>query len=336
MIIEEVLCMLKRKTVGVIVAVLLITTQIGCSSVSVIKKNETDVPSQQTSSRAGTDDNSGKDASGDRTSDIDNKEKDLIDEFNALVRNDAGISDIVAFMDENISFISPENVSAMINWLEEAQKEYLPKLEEMINNSDAVKKNIEGELGAGLDISKADSTADEELRKLLTDMRDKGFKFETAEGYFFPVINYEFFKKYSSYASDDIKDYIDIMAEESNNIPAKDAELLISWDGVLTRAQSHESYIKKYGSSEKVDEVKQLYKKYVYFTLYGTDNTPLFSYDKKIMVPDAKTSYTSAVANGEGSGFLKMLAGYVEVLEKNGYKLTSEVESFRKNALESM
>ena len=133
-----------------------------------------------------------------------------------------------------------------------------------------------------------------------------------------------------------IKDYIDIMAEESNNIPAKDAELLISWDGVLTRAQSHESYIKKYGSSEKVDEVKQLYKKYVYFTLYGTDNTPLFSYDKKIMVPDAKTSYTSAVANGEGSGFLKMLAGYVEVLEKNGYKLTSEVESFRKNALESM
>ena len=188
--------MLKRKFVGVTVAVLLITTQMGCSSVSVIKKNETDVPSQQTSSQAGSVNNESKDDAGDKSSDKggQDRERVLIDEFNALVRNNAGISDIVAFMDENISFVSPENVSVMINWLEEAQKEYLPILEEMINNSNAVKKNIEDELGAGLDISKADSTADEELKKLLTDMRDKGFKFETAEGYFFPVINYEFYK----------------------------------------------------------------------------------------------------------------------------------------------
>jgi hypothetical protein len=330
--------MLRRKTIGVIVAALLIATQIGCSSASDTKDNETGASEKQTSSQVSADNNGGniEKNKGNSSTDGENNEKALIDEFNALVQNDAEISEMIAFMDKNISSFSQENASVIINWLEKAHKEYLPELEEMINNSDAVRKNIEDELGAGLDISKADSTIDEELKKLLTDMRDEGFKFEMAEGYFFPVINYEFYKKYSSYATDDIKDYVDIMAVESNNVPAKDAGLLISWDEILTRAKSHESFIKKYENSEKVDDVKQLFKKYVYFALYGTDNTPLFSYDKKVMVPDAKTSYTSAAANSEGSEFMKMIAEYVEVLEKNGYKLTNEVENFRKNALESV
>lgn len=333
--------MLRHKIISVIIAMLLIATQIGCSSASDKKNNETGASKKQTSSQVSADSNGNKDEAEGKSSgtDYEDKEKALLDEFNALnalAQNDTEITEIVEFINKNISFVSPKNASVMINVLEKAQEEHLPQLEEMINKSDAVKKNIEDELGAGLDISKADSTTDEELKKLLIYMRDNGFKFETAEGYFFPVINYEFYKKYSSYVTDDIRDYIDIMAVESNNVPAKDAALLISWDEVITRALSHESFIKKYNDSGKVDDVKQLYKKYVYFTLYGTDNTPLFSHDKKLMVPDAKTSYTNAAANSEGSEYLKMIADYIEVLEKNGYKLTNEVEDFRNKALESV
>jgi len=338
---QGVLYMLRRKIVGIFVAMLLIATQIGCSSASDKKNNDTGTSENQSTSQVSTGNNENRDESGEKASNTDgqNKEKELIDEFNALnalAQNDAKISQIVEFLDKNISFISPENASVMIRLLEKTQEEYLPQLEEMINKSDAVKRNIEDELGAGLDISKADSTKDEELKKLLTYMRDNGFKFDMAEGYFFPVINYQFYKKYSSYVTDDIKDYIDIMAVESDKVPAKDAALLISWDEILKRAQSLESFINKYKDSDKVNDIRQLYNKYVYFALYGTDNTPLFSRDKKVMVPDAETSYISAAANSRDSEFLKMISDYVKVLEKNGYKLTKEVEDFRKNALESV
>jgi len=52
---------------------------------------------------------------------------------------------------------------------------------------------------------------------------------------FFPVIDYEVYKKYSEYVTEDVKEYINIMAEESNNPPAKDAALVVGWDEVLKR-----------------------------------------------------------------------------------------------------
>ena len=315
--------MLRRKIIVVIFSALLLTVQIGCSTVS--NKNATDVSGKSKQST----NNVGNKKLGD-------KQKYIIDEFNNLIAKDVMISNVVAFIDRNISSVSPENASTMIINLEEAQKEYLPKLEEKINASDAVRKNIEIEHGYALDINKADSIEDKELKKLLIDMRDNGFKFETIEGYYFPVINYEFYKKYNLYVTNDIKMYIDIMEVESNKVPAKDAAIIISWDEILKRAQNQEKFINKYGESTRIDEVKQLYKRYVYLALYGADNTPLFSYDQKVMVPKAKSSYLRAVANSEGSEFMKLITEFIQVLEKNDYKLTNDVENFRKNALENI
>lgn len=290
--------MLKRKIIVVIFLVLLMAVQIGCSTSS--------------------------------------DEKAIIDEFNNIIAKDIMISEIVAFIDRNILSVSPENASIMILKLEEAQKEYLPKLEEKINASDAVRKNIEIEHGYALDINKIGSVEDEELKKLLINMRDSGFKFETIEGYYFPVINYEFYKKYSLHVTDDIKMYIDIMAVESNNVPAKDAAIIISWDEILKRAQNQEEFINKYPDSVRINEVKQLYKRYVYLALYGADNTPLFSYDQKVMVPKAKSRYLKAVADSEGSEFMKVITEFMKVLETKDYKLTNDVENFRKNTLENI
>lgn len=306
--------MLRRKIIVVIFAALLILVPSGCSS----NENGTDITEffgQQSTDKG---------------------ENQYIDEFNNLMAKDVMITELVAFIDKNISSVSPENAAIMIIKLEEAQKEYLPKLEDKINTSNAVRKNIEIEHGYALDINKIASVEDEELKKLLIDMRDSGFKFETIEGYFFPVINYEFYKKYSLHVTDDIKMYIDIMAVESNNVPAKDAAIIITWDEVLKRAHNQEKFINKYGESARIDEVKQLYKRYVYLALYGADNTPLFSYEQKVMEPKAKSSYLRVVANSDGSEFMNVITGFMEILEKNDYKLTNEVENFRKDALENI
>jgi hypothetical protein len=112
----------------------------------------------------------------------------------------------------------------------------------------------------GFDIGKADEIEDEELRTLLIEARDSGYKVETAEGMFFPVVNYEFHKKYGTYVTPDIKEYIDLMAVESGNMPAKDAAIVISWEEVLKRALEQEKFILENESSIRRQEVKELYK----------------------------------------------------------------------------
>ena len=66
--------------------------------------------------------------------------------------------------------------------------------------------------------------------------------------------------------------------------------------------------------------------------LYGLNNTPLFSYDTKEMDPEAKEVYIKAVKNNSDSELMKLLGGYMEILEKSDYKLSEEADKFRKNA----
>jgi hypothetical protein len=162
-----------------------------------------------------------------------------------------------------------------------------------------------------------------------------GYRVETAEGMYFPIMNYEYMKKYSSYVTGDMRDYIDIMAVETNKVPAKDAGLVISWEEVIARALAQESFVSKYGSSARTEGVEELRKRYVTFMLYGLNNTPLFSYDTKTMNPEAREAYARAVSGNSSGELVQLLKKYMEVLEKSDYKLTPEVEEFRKNAAEN-
>ncbi|WP_438349236.1 hypothetical protein ACP8HI_00630 [Paenibacillus sp. FA6] len=177
-------------------------------------------------------------------------------------------------------------------------------------------------------------TTNPTLRTLFQGAQDSGFKLETAEGTFFPVIDYEGFANYRPYVMKDIKSYIDIMAVESANPPAKDAALIISWEEVTTRALSQESFVKLYTNSNRTKQVQNLYQQYVINTVYGQNNTPLFDYESKTMNPEAKDTYLSLLAK-EGttnSGYLKKLQSYMDVLKDNNYKLNATVEKFRKDS----
>ena len=176
-------------------------------------------------------------------------------------------------------------------------------------------------------------TTNSTLRTLFQGAQDSGFKLETAEGTFFPVIDYEGFAKYRPYVMNDIKSYIDIMAVESANPPAKDAALIISWNEITQRALSQESFVKLHPNSNRTKQVENLYQQYVINTVYGQNNTPLFDYESKTMNPEAKEAYLSLLAKNEAvdSDYLKKLQSYMDVLKDNNYKLNATVEKFRKD-----
>lgn len=266
----------------------------------------------------------------------DNKDK-IMKDYQALLKNNDTLMEVVKFMDENISKVSTDNAAIMVDEFEKAQKQFISKLEdEFYKDNGAIQNKINELNKPGFDITKIEGIEDSELKALLIKTRDSGYKVETAEGMFFPIINYEFYKKYSDKVTPDIKEYIDLMAVESNNVPAKDAALVISWEEVLKRALNQEKYIAQYKNSTKIDEVKALYKKYLTFTLLGLNNTPLFSYDSKLMDPDARKAYENFLKDGKDSDFIKILNDYMELIKKNDYKLTDDLDKYRKDIIDNM
>ncbi|MPM54662.1 hypothetical protein SDC9_101441 [bioreactor metagenome] len=171
---------------------------------------------------------------------------------------------------------------------------------------------------------------------MLLETKNSGYKIETAEGMFFPVIDYAVYKKYRSNVTADIAAFIDIMAVESDKTPIKDAALVISWDEIIKRAQTQEQFIKEYVNSAKVEDMRQQLKRYTAFAMYGGNNTPLFSYETKQMNAEARKTYLATTFDANNGSFSKAMIGYLDVLKKNDYKLTSEVQEYRNKASEDI
>jgi hypothetical protein len=264
-----------------------------------------------------------------------NKDKAIVDEFKQMTqRNDFTTEELIKFINEKISVVSSENASKMILILEKNQQLDLTKLEEKYGNDkiqEKIAKNFRGDFSE----SYINSIQDKVIKDLLLETKNKGFKIETAEGFYFPVIDYSFYKKYQSNLTSDIAAYIDIMSVESDKVAVKDAGLMISWGEVVKRATNQEEFIKEFSNSAKKEDVKTLLKRYLIFALYGTNNTPLFGYEDKLMIPAAKKSYLETIpSNGNEGSFSRIMSDYLTLVKKNDYKLTQEVDEYRKTAIE--
>ena len=307
--------MINKKAIITTIIALSIVIQVGCSDVKIGENDP-----KGGSAKPGTVVN--------EESNQHNDEVTIMDDFETLLNNDNDLIRVIKFVDNNISLVSHENASTMVNKLEELQKGYFSKIEEKFYSNDIQKKLMNENITVS-DLNAINNINDAELKQLLTEIRENGFKIDTAEGMYYPIVNYEFIKKYSDYVTEDIKEYIEIMTKESLQAPSKDAGLVITWDEILNRALRQEKFINDYPTSDKINDIKVLYKRYVWFLLYGTDNTPLFSYDKKILVSEAKEAYTNGISSNEQSELQKALSEFLEALNNNNYKITKTVEAKR-------
>lgn len=256
------------------------------------------------------------------TQDTVSNEKVIMDNFYTLFqKRDDALPALIRYIDENIASVSKPEATAMVIELEKVQKENLLNLQEEFEDNELLQKALSSQHINGIE--------NKETKALLAETLSSGFKIETAEGVYFPVIDYSAYKKYRSAVTPDIAAYIDIMSIESDKTPSKDAALMISWSEVLKRAIIQEQFISHYSNSAKVEDVRQLLKHYTIFALYGTNNTPLFSYDTKQMVPEAKETYLAASLDTAHGSFSKIIKEYLTVLKRNDYQLTSEVQEHR-------
>ena len=257
-------------------------------------------------------------------------------EFETLMdQEDVAVGEVIQYVNQNIDTLSKKDAATLVKGIERIQKANLPKWEKKFENEALQKElaRVYQENGWSLDDFKG--IRDEKLRTILDEAVGNGYKVETAEGFFFPVIDYNFYDQYHQAVTLDLSAYLEIMAVESELTPVKDAALMISWEEVLNRALRQEEFIKEYAASTQVEAVEKLLKRYISFALFGCNNTPLFSYETKEMNPEAKTAYLRRSWDEAEGNFSALIKEYLKVLKENEYKLTEEVDGFRKNAVGS-
>lgn len=251
-------------------------------------------------------------------------------EFSKLMENqNSTIAQIIQYIDTNYTAVSKENAAVMIMGLEQKQKDGLPALLDRIANDEALQAALAKAHQKSGAADYMNAIADNAVKERLEAVKNNGYKLETAEGMYYPIIDYEMYQKYRPNVTPELAAYIDIMAIEAQKPPAKDAALRISWDELVKRALLQDRYIAQYPDSPKTTEIKMLLDKYAIFALYGTNNTPLFDYDTKQMAGEAKKDYLETVWDDKNGVFSKKMREYVAVLKNNDYSLTKQVRDFQ-------
>lgn len=256
----------------------------------------------------------------------------IMDGFRQLIVKDSIPADISDFITDKLTQVTKEEAVQMVTGFETAQRNYLPELENRFNYDSVLQAGVAKIYKPGLSLADVDAIKDEALKKLLSETLENGYRVETAEGMYFPIIDYAFYTKFIPSVPEDMKDYIALMSAESGKVPAKDGALVIGWDEVLNRALQQEDFLVRYKGSVKAADVGKLLDKYKTFILYGLNNTPLFEYETKAMNDNAKKAYATIVEKGGADRLTSFLKNYLKVIGDNGYKLTDDVDKFRNNA----
>lgn len=265
------------------------------------------------------------------------QQKQIMNDYQQLIdKPSVQPSEIRSFIDKNIAQVSSQNAVTMVDAFEQVQRKYLSKLEGEFFDDHKVQEQLQKSFAPGSDLTDFTGVKDQAVKTLLQRIKENGYKMETAEGMYYPVIDYSIYQKYDSMLPGDIAAYHNLMTAESNKAAAKDAALVIGWNEVIQRALTQEKFLSQYGNSAKAAEIKELYKRYVVYTFYGANNTPLFDYETKTMNKEAKNAYEQAVGLDANSKLLTQLKSYLTILANNHDKLTDEVNQFRKAAADHL
>lgn len=184
--------------------------------------------------------------------------------------------------------------------------------------------------------SKIENISDEELRDQIKNLFNNYYKLINREGMFDPIIDYEALKKYNKHISDEIKDYIKIKANNSNEPMAVDGALRISYDDLGQRILEAEEYIKKYYEGQRYEEVLGLYRTWLGLYLGGLPNTPIEDFENKIIKKEVYESYKKT-AKTKDSATAFVVSKYIEIIDGNkgviDNKVKDEVVSLVNEAL---
>ena len=245
----------------------------------------------------------------------------------------------LAFLNDNITALSLENANTAFDDLEKLLKIYEVKYTDkllsgkdgnyQIQLNDFVLENP-GEKVGELTKDQVLAIPDSDLKNLLFEIFDSGYKLINLEGSWYPIIDYSRYEVFIDYLSDDYGAYILFRALESNQIFAKDAALQITWDELASRVLAIEDFLLKYPASNKYVEMGNSYYNYLMFYYIGMDNTPAFDYDTNKFKDEVLASYNKMISGPENNRFftVELISKYLDVIAQNNNTINENVRKY--------
>lgn len=251
-----------------------------------------------------------------------------IDNYNNIINNETKPFEALFFVEDNIGDVTKDHAATLILSFEEIQKKFLSIYEESLFK-DEIQMKLVDTFEYNFDGNRIGEINDKDLVMLLKEIINGGYIITNVEGSFMPVQDYTVLEKYNNYLPEDIRDYIDIMADESRQFKELGTGAIISWSDMEDNVIKVEQYMSKYPNSLKEYEVSKQYMNYLRMYLFGFDSA--FDYETNKIDDELLKSYRNFVSNNENSETAKMIEDYVSILEKNDYMMCEEVDSFRKS-----
>lgn len=256
----------------------------------------------------------------DNTGDVADKadpEKVMKEFENQLKSKD--LNKVIDYINNNIEKLSTIEGDRMILELEELLEASLERLSsEILNLTEDEYDELMELKGNELFFpkSKVKDISNEKVREKIDNLFNNYYKLINIEGMFEPIIDYEALKKYNNHISDEIKDYIKIKANNSNEPMAIDGALRISYEELGQRILEVEEYIKKYFEGQKYEEVLGLYRTWLGLYLNGLPNTPIEDFENKIIRKEVYDSFKKT-AKVKDSATAFVVNKYLEIIDEN-------------------
>jgi len=251
----------------------------------------------------------------------------LVHEFKSMVESNNEPYTLVQFIDENIKNATEEEAAVMILILEEVQKEYIQKYTDELfmedNQMELLKLSGTEQF---FNEENIENIKNVKLKDIVERIFKGKYKLINMEGGFYPEIDYEKYKEYNRYLSDEIIGYIEIKALNSSKPAILDAEIAISFDEIGERLTQTEKYIQKYPQGVKFEDVLRIYSNYLRLYLEGSDNSPLYEYETKEIKEDIMKSYKKIKGN-DRLITSKIISKYIDIIEHNNNIIDESVLS---------
>ncbi|MDK8193711.1 hypothetical protein QP794_26870 [Paenibacillus sp. UMB7766-LJ446] len=250
--------------------------------------------------------------------------------FQSMLKKKNGLPAADTYLESNIKKVTTHHATLMVLQLENARLKALTSMTDRL-----LVPNVQDKMLKAYQLNDSftklmERTQDSNLRALLKEARDSGYRLVMLEGSLYPIMNYAALVKYSSDITEDISSYINIMMKETKNLPADDGALVIGYQEILLRALSQERFLELHPKSNRVKQVQDLLNRYTLYTFYGLNNTPLFDYDTNKMVANAQRGYNGVLQRlaSVDSEFLPKLDAFMDVVKEAEYEKTAAVEKW--------
>ncbi|MBM7853865.1 hypothetical protein JOC37_000230 [Desulfohalotomaculum tongense] len=253
------------------------------------------------------------------------KAEEIMSEYKKLLQNNKPYQ-VIRFIDENIARLPQVNAGEMIRQLEEMQIQYQEQYTYALFQGNGENQQKLNQLfHYRFDKDKINAIENKDLKSLVTEIVNGGYKFASFEGELYPIIDYEYFKKYIPYLPEDMIAYIEVMSLESNKPMANDAGLVISWDQLAYRTLKADRFLLKYPESARQKQMADLYMMYLGAYMHGLDNTPIFDWETKKLSSEVLNSYQKTISQHKETGTAQIISEYLQLIEKNNFKIDHKI-----------